>query len=102
MGPNPYSVASLAARWGCHQSVVRRLIRKGVLQSFPVGALIRISAAEVERYECNGSGSRGTEASTSSNITTVTDATAVRSTRELWRQRTLKQATSSAPSNGES
>lgn len=97
----PYSVATLAARWGCSPSVVRRLIQKGALQSFRVGVLIRISAAEVERYECNGSGSRGTEGALSSNITRVTDDTVARSTRELWRQRTQRQATSSALLSGE-
>lgn len=92
---NPYSVAKLAARWGCSDDVVRRLISEGHLQSFRVGDLIRVRAAEVERYECNGSALQDTGAATSSNTTTKTDDTAARLTRETWRQRTLKQATSS-------
>lgn len=47
----PYSVAQLAERWGCSGNVVRKLINQGELQCFKIGALIRISAAEVERYE---------------------------------------------------
>ncbi|MGV1682979.1 helix-turn-helix domain-containing protein [Sphingopyxis sp. NJF-3] len=31
--------------------MIRKLINQGDLQSFRIGALIRISAAEVERYE---------------------------------------------------
>jgi excisionase family DNA binding protein len=88
-----YSVATLAERWDCHQDVVRRLIAKGALQSFRVGALIRVSATEVERYECNGSALPDTGADTSLSITMVKDGTAARSTREMWRQRTLKPVT---------
>lgn len=47
----PYSVAQLADRWGCSGNVVRKLINDGKLQCFKIGALIRISASEVERYE---------------------------------------------------
>ena len=47
----PYSVPQLAERWGCSDSMIRKLINLGELQSFRIGALIRISAAEVERYE---------------------------------------------------
>ena len=92
---HPYSVATLAARWGCSDDVVRRLIAEGHLQSFRVGDLIRVRAAEVERYECNGSALQDTGAATPLSTTTKTDDTAVRSTRETWRQRTQKPATSS-------
>jgi excisionase family DNA binding protein len=44
----PFSVPQLAERWGCSQGLVRKLIRDGRLQCFRPGALIRISAAEVE------------------------------------------------------
>ena len=101
MTGRPFSVATLAERWGCSDDVVRRLIAKGALQSFRVGALIRVSAAEVERYECSGSGSHDTGGSSPLSSTTIKDATVERSTRELWRQRTLKLATSSAPLSGE-
>ncbi|RIV79789.1 DNA-binding protein [Pelagerythrobacter aerophilus] len=53
--PRPYSVAQLAERWGCSEGLVYKLIRSGDLQCFRPGALIRISAAEVERYECQAS-----------------------------------------------
>src|SRR3546814_15793679 len=46
-----YSVPQLAERWGCSDSMIRKLINEGELQSFRIGVLIRISAAEVERYE---------------------------------------------------
>lgn len=47
----PYSVAQLAERWGCSGNVVRKLINQGQLQFFRIGSLIRIPAAEVQRYE---------------------------------------------------
>lgn len=47
----PYSVAQLADRWGCSGNVVRKLINQGELQCFKIGALIRVAAAEVERFE---------------------------------------------------
>lgn len=47
----PYSVAQLADRWGCSGNVVRKLINQGQLQFFRIGTLIRIPAAEVQRYE---------------------------------------------------
>ena len=48
----PFSVPQLAARWGCSEGLIRKLIRDKRLQCFRPGALIRISATEVERYEC--------------------------------------------------
>ncbi|QOV95235.1 excisionase family DNA-binding protein [Novosphingobium sp. ES2-1] len=48
----PFSVPQLAERWGCSEGLIRKMIRDGRLQCFRPGALIRISATEVERYEC--------------------------------------------------
>jgi excisionase family DNA binding protein len=58
--PCAYTVASLASRWECSEGVVRKLIARGDLSCFRIGTLIRISAAEVERFEwqttpCNAS-----------------------------------------------
>lgn len=50
-GPRPYSVAQLAERWDCSQGLIRKLIRNGELQPFTLGTLIRITAAEVQRFE---------------------------------------------------
>jgi excisionase family DNA binding protein len=49
--PPPYSVAKLAQRWECSEGLIYRLISSGALKCFRPGALIRIRAAEVERYE---------------------------------------------------
>lgn len=48
----PFSVPQLAHRWGCSEGLIRKMIRDGRLQCFRPGTLIRISAAEVERFEC--------------------------------------------------
>lgn len=51
--PTPaFTVATLAERWHCGQSTVRKLIRNGDLSAFRIGTGIRISAEEVGRYEC--------------------------------------------------
>ena len=48
----PFSVPQVAERWGCSEGLVRKLIRSGELACFRPGTLIRIAAAEVERFEC--------------------------------------------------
>jgi excisionase family DNA binding protein len=50
--PPPFSVPQLAQRWGCSEGLIRKMIRDGQLQCFRPGTLIRIAAAEVERFEC--------------------------------------------------
>ncbi len=97
----PYSIRTLSERWDCHPDVVRRLVKSRALQSFRVGALIRIAWSEVERYECSGSGLPDTGAGSSSNGMKTASDTDERCARETWRQRTPKLATLSAPSSGE-
>lgn len=48
----PFSPETLAERWNCSAGLIYKLVRDGSLQSFRPGTLIRISAAEVERFEC--------------------------------------------------
>ena len=53
----PYSPETLAQRWGCSAEKVRLMCKGGELASFRLGKLIRIPAAEVERYECQNTAS---------------------------------------------
>lgn len=48
----PYSPETLASRWGCSAEKVRLMYHNEELRGFRLGKLIRIPAAEVERYEC--------------------------------------------------
>lgn len=48
----PFTVASLASRWHCSEGLVRKLVKDERLAAFRIGDLIRIAAAEVERFEC--------------------------------------------------
>ena len=57
----PYSPQTLAERWGCGESTVRNLIRRNELATFRIGTLIRISADEVERFECQNIQCNGSE-----------------------------------------
>jgi len=50
----PYLIAQLADRWGCSDSMIRKLIKQGELTCFRIGALTRIAAAEVQRFESAG------------------------------------------------
>jgi len=49
--PPAYSVAMLAERWGCSGALIRKMIKQGKLEKVQFGSLIRISAAEVARFE---------------------------------------------------
>lgn len=52
MSDRPYSPAMLADRWGVSREHIYALIRQGALQPFRCGGkLLRISAAEVARWE---------------------------------------------------
>ena len=57
----PYSPETLAERWCCSAEKIRGMYRNGELTGFRLGKLIRIPAAEVERYECQNTASHGTE-----------------------------------------
>ena len=67
----PYSPQTLADRWGCSAEKVRTMCKTGELASFTLGKLIRIPAAEVERYECQSTPSPDTGESGRSPSQTV-------------------------------
>lgn len=50
----PYSPETLADRWGCSAEKARKMFHTGELTGFRLGRLIRIPAAEVERFETEG------------------------------------------------
>ncbi|WP_070151063.1 helix-turn-helix domain-containing protein [Sphingobium phenoxybenzoativorans] len=51
LGPRPLTVETVAERWECSPSMVRKVINSGELGHFRVGNLIRILAVDVEKYE---------------------------------------------------
>lgn len=46
-----YTPATLAARWGCSDTLVYDLLNSGVLRGFRLGKLWRIPSEAVEEYE---------------------------------------------------
>jgi excisionase family DNA binding protein len=62
-----FTVASLAQEWDCSEGAIRKLVATGALGSFRVGTLIRIPAAEVERYECQNTPSSDSAAASLSS-----------------------------------
>ncbi len=51
----PFTPDMLADRWQCSAETVRTLVKRGTLQGFRVGRMIRIPAQAVEDYECQAS-----------------------------------------------
>ena len=49
--PPIYTPATLAERWQCSERHIRKMIDAGHIPAFPLGKLLRIRGAEVERYE---------------------------------------------------
>lgn len=93
----PYSVPQLAERWGCSEGLVRKLIREGRLHCFRPGSLIRISVAEVERFECQmhrNSPSSASEAGSPSSIDTPEGASDANSTPRIERAQRQRPALS--------
>ena len=74
MGARPYSPETLAERWDCSAEKIRRMYHDGELAGFRLGKLIRIPAAEVERYECQTTSLDGTEESAPSFTGTKTES----------------------------
>lgn len=70
----PFSPETLADRWGCSAEKVRLMCRAGDIASFRLGKLIRISANEVERYECQITESSSTGANSASPTPTRNEA----------------------------
>lgn len=70
----PYSPETLANRWGCSAEKIRRMVHSRQLASFRLGKLIRIPAAEVERFECQQTTpSEDTEENSQSSTPTTAD-----------------------------
>jgi excisionase family DNA binding protein len=89
----PFTVDSLAERWGCSPGAIRNRIRTGEIQSFRIGTLIRIPANEVERVECPNILSSGSEAGTPSSGTMLRVGAAARSLpRPIGQERRQKLA----------
>lgn len=51
MTERPYSLQTLAHRWGCRSGAIRRMLQDGKISGFRVGRLVRIPFSEVERWE---------------------------------------------------
>lgn len=58
--PRPYTLQSLADRWGCSAESIRLMVKDGRLPHFRVGRMIRIAARVVDDIEtCETSESDG-------------------------------------------
>lgn len=51
MTAQTFTIKSLAERWLCSPDIIYDMVRKGELKTFRVGRAIRITGAEVDRYE---------------------------------------------------
>ncbi len=46
------TVAEIADRWGCSQSLIRKMEKHGTIAGVRIGTLLRIPVQEVEKFEC--------------------------------------------------
>lgn len=87
MTGKPHSPETLADRWGCSAEKVRRMYHEGLLPGFRLGKLIRIPAAEVDRFECQNTDSLSTAETTASpTLMTNEDVFALRLARQTPEQ----------------
>ena len=82
MTAKPYSPETLAERWGCSAEKIRQMCRRGEIANFKLGKLIRIPAAEIERFECQTTHSPDIEGTGRSPIERATDAFEYRLARQ--------------------
>ena len=86
-----FTVDSLADRWTCSPATIRSMIRRGDVATFRLGVLIRISAAEVERIECQTTQSNDCAAGLPSSTETQQESAIVnRSSRPIASARRQK------------
>jgi excisionase family DNA binding protein len=94
----PFSVKTLAERWECSESHIRKAIAAGELRAFGIGGkLVRIAAEEVARIEggaCRTSGSGGTAASLPHAGTKVASDSAAHLVRLINRPQKLSLSSS--------
>jgi excisionase family DNA binding protein len=88
----PFTVETLAERWGCSAGAIRNRINAGEIQVFRIGTLIRIPANEVEKIECPNMLSSASEVgSQSSGMTRPAPAVARSLPRAIGQERRRKQ-----------
>lgn len=98
MSEKPFSPETLAHRWGCSAEKVRLMYHAGELLGFRLGKLIRIPAGEVDRYECQNTGSLSiAEGSASPTQMANEDAYASRLVRQTVGLRRLALVNSGEP-----
>jgi excisionase family DNA binding protein len=94
----PFSPETLASHWGCSAEKIRIMCKRGELASFRLGKLIRIPAAEVERYECQNTDLESTEGDGRSSTAADETASVSRLARLTVVSRKLALATSGGAS----
>lgn len=94
MSARAFTVATLATEWECSEGVIRKLVATGELGCFRLGALIRIPAEEVRRFECqNIQSSDYAEDMQSSGATKQASGGAMASTLPIDPQRKRRRGT---------
>ena len=87
MTDRPFSVATLAERWGCSKRHISNMVRRGELTAFRIGKQMRFKPEEVGRVECGTGSPSIAEGSSALSITKTVHAEELR----------LRRLTSSRP-----
>lgn len=94
MSDKPYSVKTLAERWGCSVDTIYDLISRGDLPSFRAGGrLLRIAAGAVAEWESAGGNTRSDGTGSGNSMTKRSSSGRTRrgrNTAEDWASLNLK------------
>ncbi|GLI99175.1 hypothetical protein Sbs19_29930 [Sphingobium sp. BS19] len=93
----PYTVPNLAARWGCSEGLIRKMIDRKQLRAFRLGILIRIPAEEVEKIECQNTPSSDSEGDTHLSGTSTASVGESNSAPRIARARRRKRVVNGRP-----
>lgn len=98
----PYSVATLAERWGCSKRHISNMVRRGELTAFRIGKQMRFRPGEVERVECATVSQNTKEGSSALSTSRQAIAAELRLRRLTSSQRQQRPQSLSVISNNES
>lgn len=101
MTGRPFSVATLAERWGCSKRHISNMVRRGELTAFRIGKQMRFRPGEVERVEC-ATALQNTKEGLSRSSTREAVAAELRLRRLTSSQRQQRQQSLLVISNNES
>lgn len=101
MTDRPFSVATLAERWGCSKRHISNMVKRGELTAFRIGKQMRFKPEEVGRVECGTGSPSIAEGSSASSTSRQAIAAELRLRRLTSSQRQQRPQSLSVISNND-